>query len=56
MIILEIDIDMPPRCMRCPFCIDFKWCAATENAKEVTIAGYERREDWCPLKEVKEND
>lgn len=57
MIRLTLNIDMPKNCIECPFNYDCLFCiAATEGERDLLYEDeyYIRREEWCPLEEVKQ--
>lgn len=56
MIRLNLNIDMPENCIDCPFNYDCMFCMVTEDKRDLRIEDeyYIRREEWCPLEEVKQ--
>lgn len=47
---VKIDMEMPKKCIDCPFVFYAKNCALT--IKQVELS---KKPDWCPLIEDKEN-
>jgi hypothetical protein len=44
-------MDMPKKCIECPFCTEEEECLAFDvNTIEVDILAYKPK--WCPLREV----
>ena len=56
MIRLNLNIDMPENCIDCPFNCECMFCLATEDNRELLYEDdyHTRREEWCPLEEVKQ--
>lgn len=55
MIRLTLNIDMPENCVDCRFNYDCMFCLVTEDERELPLEDeyHIRREEWCPLEEVK---
>ena len=58
MIRLDMDIKMPESCARCPFTSDYTWCRAIPDDKRFDdeFDCVEGRADWCPLKEIDDDE
>ena len=61
---LQIDLPMPEACDVCPLNYDFCWCKGFKSDEEwekveddwnKQVCEGERRPEYCPLKEVKED-
>ena len=50
-IMVKIDIEMPKKCIDCPFVFYAKNCALTIRQVELS-----KKPDWCPLIEINEDE
>lgn len=53
-----IDMPMPDRCLDCPFFkkhSDCGQCKGTKKGKWIEPEDYNKRQDWCPIKEAVES-
>ena len=48
---VKIDMEMPKKCIDCPFVFYAKNCALTIRQVELN-----KRPDWCPLIEINEDE
>ncbi len=56
MIRLNLNIDMPENCIDCPCNYECRFWIVTEDKRDLKLEDeyYIRREEWCPLEEVKQ--
>lgn len=52
---VQIDMEMPRSCYDCPCCYDLIYCNLSQCGVDQETA-HEKRPDWCPLKEVKDDN
>lgn len=48
---VKIDIEMPKKCIDCPFVLYAKNCALM-----IKVVDLNKRPSWCPLIEIKEEE
>lgn len=52
---IQIDMEMPKNCDECPCSYDYIYCMVGKKKIDLETSG-EKRMDFCPLKEVKDEN